>query len=97
MPESLRMIIYFLSAFISLFVFAYGGYYFVVSIFGWSDRQTNVMPKTNKIHTFALLVAAHNEEAVIGERVMRLNGCLTKSSKWIKNTTVFLFLTPIIL
>ena len=72
MPESLRMIIYFLSAFISLFVFAYGGYYFVVSIFGWSDRQTNVMPKTNKIHTFALLVVAHNEEAVIGEMVKSL-------------------------
>lgn len=73
MPESLRMLIYLVSAFLQLFVLIYGGYYFFVSIFGWSDRQTNVKPKTNKTHTFALIVAAHNEEMVIGEMVKSLH------------------------
>lgn len=66
-------ILFVISALIQAFVMIYGAYYFVVSMFGWSNRKTNKKPEKNDIHTFAMIVAAHNEEVVIGEMVKSLN------------------------
>jgi cellulose synthase/poly-beta-1,6-N-acetylglucosamine synthase-like glycosyltransferase len=43
-------------------------YYFTVGIFGWIPKKEKGEPSTRK-NTFALLVAAHNEEVVIANMV----------------------------
>ncbi len=65
-------IIFTITMIVQLFVVIYGAYYFVISMFGWSNRRTKKEPKKNDIHTFAMIVAAHNEEVVIGEMVKSL-------------------------
>ena len=64
--------LYVISAFVQIFVLVFGGYYFIVSVFGWSNKKTNTEPEQNKLHRFALLVAAHNEEMVIANMVKSL-------------------------
>ncbi|MBE7030154.1 MAG: glycosyltransferase [Ruminococcaceae bacterium] len=51
----------------------YGAYYFLVSLFGWYNKKGDAKGTTDKTHTFALVVAAHNEEAVIANMVKSLN------------------------
>lgn len=43
-------------------------YYFVIGIFGWIPKRETKNPST-RTNTFALLVAAHDEEVVIGNMV----------------------------
>lgn len=49
---------------IQILAMAYGGYYMFISFFAWIPKKEkeNV---TDKEHSFALVVAAHNEESVI--------------------------------
>ena len=70
--EGFELALYFLTAFIQIFVFLFGGYYIFISIFGWSNKKTNTEPETKNLHRFALLVAAHNEEMVISNMVKSL-------------------------
>ncbi|WNQ10349.1 glycosyltransferase family 2 protein [Paenibacillus aurantius] len=47
-----------------------GGYQLLLSFFGWYRRKTNVQHAPQK--TFAVLVAAHNEEQVVGALIENL-------------------------
>ena len=53
-------------------LFLIGCYYLVVALF--SLTVAKAAPKSHEQHRFALLVAAHNEESVIGELVESLKG-----------------------
>ena len=53
---------------IQLLALAITLYYFVVGIFGWIPKKERGEKSTRK-NTFALLVAAHDEEMVIGNMV----------------------------
>ncbi len=70
--NGVELFLYVLSAAIQIFVLTFGGYYFLVSVFGWSNKKTNLEPTDNQIHKFALIVAAHNEEVVIAQMVESL-------------------------
>ena len=56
---------------IQLIFLALGLYYFIISIFGFIPRREDGKI-SDKVHSFALVVAAHNEEAVIGNMVESL-------------------------
>jgi cellulose synthase/poly-beta-1,6-N-acetylglucosamine synthase-like glycosyltransferase len=72
MPSSMDNPIVFVISFIfQLLFFAFGAYYFVISLFAWFNRKEAADVK-NKTHTYALVVAAHNEEAVIAHMVESL-------------------------
>ena len=66
---------YVFSIILQILFFIFGAYYFTVSLFAWFKRRERPI-LTDKTHTFALVVAAHNEEAVIEnmvESLKRLN------------------------
>lgn len=67
--ELSNMIIFTLTQIMQIFIFVVGCYFFSISIFGWIKKKEasslNYPPKTK----FALVVAAHNEEIVIGHIV----------------------------
>ena len=67
----IRDIAYYLSFVLQILFFTLGAYYFIVSFFCWYDKKKGT-PLTNKTHTFALVVAAHNEEKVIANMVKSL-------------------------
>ena len=58
--------------FIQLLFLLLGLYYFIISIFSFIPRKEREKP-SNKKHTYALIVAAHNEETVIENMVESLN------------------------
>ena len=60
---------YFLSAFIQLITFVLAIYFFCISIVGWIKRKEKPASDFPFEKRFAVLVAAHNEEIVIGELV----------------------------
>lgn len=70
--EGANPVVLTISLILQVFVLTYGGYYFLISLFGWYNKKTNEQGPTNKLHTFALVVAAHNEEMVIGNMVKSL-------------------------
>lgn len=56
------------TAILQIFVFSVATYYFTVGLFGWIPKRYKNKPNNIK-NTFALIVAAHNEEMVIGNMV----------------------------
>ncbi len=56
---------------IQLFSYAIGGYYLFMSLFAWIPKK-KTPDLSDKEHSFALIVAAHNEEAVIAQMVHSL-------------------------
>lgn len=64
----------FLGGAIQIFIFVMTIYYLVISIFGWFKRKEVPGNRFAPQKTFALIVAAHNEEAVIGNIVRNLKG-----------------------
>lgn len=62
--------IYTLTAVFQIFVFVLSGYYVVLSLFGLKKRKKVNIHENQK--SFALIVAAHNEEVVIGKAVESL-------------------------
>ncbi len=65
----------FLEALLNIFqiaLFLIGCYYLVVALFSLTVAKP--APKSREQHRFALLVAAHNEESVIGELIESLKG-----------------------
>ena len=64
----LNSVIFIISIILQIFFFAYGLYIFVVSLFAWFKKREKPLI-TNKYHKYALIVAAHDEEAVIGNMV----------------------------
>ncbi len=65
---------------IQIILFVIGCYYFAVALFSFGKFEK--APKTTKTNTFALLIAAHNEEAVIGQLVESLNSLDYPKSKF---------------
>ncbi|HEX9060458.1 MAG TPA: glycosyltransferase family 2 protein, partial [Clostridia bacterium] len=65
LPSSTLLVLQFLL----MLIFAY---YFVISIFGWVKRKEISADKFELDKRFAMIVAAHNEEAVIGNIVRNL-------------------------
>ncbi len=57
---------------LQLFVLAVALYYFLVGCFGWLPKRYKNSPGS-RVNTFALIVAAHNEEMVIANLVDSLN------------------------
>ncbi len=55
---------------IQIVLFITGCYYFAVALFSLTVFEKK--PTSSKLHSFALLVAAHNEESVVGELVKSL-------------------------
>lgn len=66
-------IVFTISMILQLFVLIYGGYNFIISLFGWYNGKINARAEKKDIHTFALVVAAHNEEVVIANLIDSLN------------------------
>lgn len=59
-----NVVLSFVTFVIQVFSFFLGGYYIFVSLFAWLPRKE--LPKLNdKIHKFALIISAHDEETVI--------------------------------
>lgn len=63
---SVNNIILFITQIIQVFVFAAGCYLFGVQIFGWYKRKERPASSYRPQKRFALVIAAHNEELVIG-------------------------------
>ena len=61
-----------LTMILQMFVLAVALYYFFVGIFGWIPKRRSGNESCD-IHSFALIVAAHDEEEVIGHMVDSLN------------------------
>ncbi|MBQ2931819.1 MAG: glycosyltransferase [Clostridia bacterium] len=55
---------------VQIVLFLAGCYYFLVALFSLTVRETK--SKSPRLNTFALIVAAHNEETVIGDLVKSL-------------------------
>ena len=64
-------VLFIVSLILQILVVGIGLYYFVVSWFCWYTKKEK-LPEPLKTHTYALLVAAHNEEAVIANSVKSL-------------------------
>lgn len=60
---------YIISAVLQILIFAVGAYFFSISIFGWIKRKEEGAHTFKPQKTFALVVAAHNEERVIGQMI----------------------------
>jgi len=57
-------IFYFFSIILQIFSYSLGAYFIIISIFAWIPKKA-APNLTDKEHSFALIVAAHNEESVI--------------------------------
>jgi len=68
----MHIIVFYLSFIFQILFFALGTYYFFVSLFCWIKKPERT-PETDKTHTFALVIAAHNEASVIENMVESLN------------------------
>ena len=62
---------YIFSIILQIVFLLFGSYYFGISLFAWVKRKDDPA-LTDKNHTFALVVAAHNEETVIENMVKSL-------------------------
>ncbi len=60
---------YIISAVLQILIFSVGAYFFSISIFGWIKRKEESTHSFKPQKTFALVVAAHNEERVIAQMI----------------------------
>lgn len=65
--------VYYITQVIQVFIFVAGCYFFGISIFGWIKRKEEPANATPFSKKFALIIAAHNEELVIGQIVDSLS------------------------
>ena len=70
--EVLKTILHALGFLFQVIMNGYFFYYFVISIFGWIKRKEKPAESFIPVHKFALLISAHNEEAVIGNLIRNL-------------------------
>ncbi len=67
MPQQLadaNPVVLVLSIVLQLFALVLGSYYILISVFAWIPKR-KIPDISNKTHTFAMVIAAHNEQAVI--------------------------------
>ncbi len=69
MESSFHNLNYIISAALQILIFMVGGYFFTISTFGWIKRKEDSTSKYPPKKRFALVVAAHNEERVIGQMI----------------------------
>ena len=72
MNNSLHNSAYIISTILQLLIFVVGAYSFAVSTFGWIKRKEKDSEKFKPQKSFALVVAAHNEERVIVQMIESL-------------------------
>jgi cellulose synthase/poly-beta-1,6-N-acetylglucosamine synthase-like glycosyltransferase len=68
----MQSVIFILSFFVQIFAYVASGYHFFISLFAWIPRKEKEL-SVDKQHTFAMFVAAHNEQSVIGNMVESLS------------------------
>ena len=73
MPIWFNSIIYISTQVIQILIFSIGAYFLGISIFGWIKRKEESPFNYPPRKTFALVVAAHNEEAVIAHIIDSLS------------------------
>jgi len=66
-------VIYCLTQFVQIFIFAAGCYFFSISVFGWIKKSTKNEKRFPPTKKFALIIAAHNEELVISHVIDSLS------------------------
>ena len=71
MPNEISFLTVF-SIILQVFSLSIGLYYFIVGLYGFLPKAERHKKISNKLHRFALIVSAHNEEAVIGNMVESL-------------------------
>ena len=69
MPVIQKGVLYFLSAFFQIILLILGIYFFVIQIVGWIKRKEVPASSFKPVKKFAMIVAAHNEEMVVGELI----------------------------
>ena len=62
----LKFVILYTTQLLQIIIFVAGCYFFGVSVFGWIKRKEDKAEATPPQKRFALVIAAHNEELVIG-------------------------------
>ncbi len=73
MDSILQSLILHITQLIQVVVFVFGCYFFGVSIFGWVKKKDN-RAEVEPVKRFAIVIAAHNEELVIGHVIDSLRG-----------------------
>lgn len=73
MPHQLNEYIYFVAKLFQAFMFIVGGYFFIISLFGWIRKQEPDAEQYLPLKRFAVVIAAHNEELVIGHIIDSLH------------------------
>jgi cellulose synthase/poly-beta-1,6-N-acetylglucosamine synthase-like glycosyltransferase len=73
MPSQINDFIYYSTQLMQIIVFTAGCYFFGVSIFGWIKRKDPPAHKYLAEKRFAIIIAAHNEELVIGHIIDSLS------------------------
>ena len=78
---------------IQVIIFLFTVYYFLIGVNGlWRRKEKKILTPQK---SFAVIVAAHNESAVIGQlvsmirkkaRALHWNGCLPNCSRWSVST-----------
>lgn len=63
----------FISIILQVFSVSIGLYYFIVGLYGFMPAHDKHKKISDKFHKFALIISAHDEEAVIGNMVESLN------------------------
>jgi len=72
MAAILGVIVYSITELVQVIMFVLGCYFFSISIFSWVKKKEDSKVLNRPQKKFALLVAAHNEELVIGHSVFSL-------------------------
>ncbi len=66
-------ILFFVTQVLQVFIFTIGCYFFCISVFAWRKKKKRDTCNIPPIKSFALVIAAHNEEKVIKHIVESLN------------------------
>ena len=72
MPDQISFLTV-LSIILQVFSLSIGLYYFIIGLYGFMPVKDKHKKVSDKLHKFALIISAHNEEAVIGNMVESLN------------------------
>lgn len=66
MPIQTYELLYYITKLFQIGIYIVGAYFFIISIFGWVRKTELDVQKYTPAKSFAVVIAAHNEEVVIG-------------------------------
>lgn len=72
MLTQLETLVLYTTQLIQIFIFVAGCYFFGISVFGWIKRKESPLEVCQPQKRFALVIAAHNEELVVGHVIESL-------------------------